>query len=160
MKFSTDLYNSYGSFLQNKFGHRIHKITVNAGFTCPNRDGTVAQGGCTYCNIDSYTPEVARARIPIKQQVQNSIGYLKQRFHAKAFIVYFQPYSNTYAALEHLQNLYEQALEHPEVVGLAIGTRPDCIDEGKLNYLEQLARDYFITIEYGIESSFDKTLRT
>ncbi len=152
-------FNSYGVFLQEKFGHRVHKIPINAGFTCPNRDGTVAQGGCTYCNIDSFTPEAARARIPIREQVASSIDFLKHRFKSKAFIAYFQPYSNTYASLSELQDLYGQALEHPEVVGLSIGTRADCIDDAKLDYFEQLARDYFVTIEYGIESCFDETLR-
>ncbi|MFQ5824953.1 MAG: TIGR01212 family radical SAM protein [bacterium] len=152
-------YNSYGQFLKDKFGTRVHKVPVHAGFTCPNRDGTVAVGGCTYCNIDSYTPRAARARVPIKEQVRTGIEYLKKRLGAKTFIVYFQPYSNTYAPLEHLQRLYEQALEHPEVVGLSVGTRPDCIDEDKLAYFEQMSRDYFVTIEYGIESVHDEILR-
>ncbi|MFQ5707181.1 MAG: TIGR01212 family radical SAM protein [bacterium] len=151
-------YNSYGRFLKEKFGTRVHKVPVNAGFTCPNRDGTVAYGGCTYCSIDSFTPKAASARIPIKQQVQTGIEFLKKRNGAQAFIVYFQPYSNTYASLEHLQRLYEQALDHPEVVGISVGTRPDCIDEAKLNYFEQLSQNYFVTIEYGIESVYDETL--
>ena len=153
-------YNSYGTFLQEKFGHRIHKIPVNAGFTCPNRDGNVATGGCTYCNIASFTPEGARARIPIRQQVDNSIDYLKTRFKAKAFIAYFQPYSNTYAPLSKLQELYETALAHPEIIGLSVGTRPDCVENDKLDYLQQLARDYFVTLEFGIESANDATLRS
>ncbi len=152
-------YNSYGNFLRNKFGCRIHKVPVHAGFTCPNRDGTIAFGGCTYCNIDSYTPESARTRIPIPEQVKTGIEYLKNRVGAKAFLVYFQPYSNTYASVEHLKELYEQALAHPEVVGISVGTRPDCIDDEKLSYFEQLSRQYFVTIEYGIESVHDETLR-
>lgn len=152
-------YTPYGQFLKEKFGQRVHKVPVHAGFTCPNRDGTLAYGGCTYCNIDSFTPEAARARIPIKEQVQNGINYLKKRVGAKAFIVYFQPYSNTYAPLEQLERLYEQALDHPEIVGISVGTRPDCVDEAKLSYFEQLARNYFVTIEYGIESVHDETLR-
>lgn len=159
MPYSDLQYNSYGKFLKDKFGGRVHKVPVHAGFTCPNRDGTVAYGGCTYCNIDSFTPESARARIPIKQQVRTGIDYLKTRVDAKLFIVYFQPYSNTYAPLERLQRLYEQALDHPEVVGISVGTRPDCIDDRKLAYFEQLKRDYFVTIEYGIESAHDETLR-
>ncbi len=159
MNIPAERYNSYGVFLQEKFGHRVHKIPINAGFTCPNRDGTVAQGGCTYCNIDSFTPETARVRIPIQQQVEDSIAYLRGRFKAKAFIAYFQPYSNTYAPLERLQELYEQALQHPEIIGISIGTRPDCLDDDKLDYLQQLARDYFVTLELGIESANDETLR-
>ncbi len=153
-------YNSYGAFLQQQFGHRVHKIPINAGFTCPNRDGKVAFGGCTYCNIDSFTPEAARARIPVRQQLENAIGYLKKRFKAQAFLAYFQPYSNTYAPLYHLRDLYEQALEHPQVVGISIGTRPDCMEQDKLRYLASLARDYFVTVEYGIESVHDATLQT
>lgn len=159
MNFSEIRYNPYSQFLKEKFGQRVHKVPVNAGFTCPNRDGTVAYGGCTYCNIDSFTPESARARIPIKEQVQTGIDYLKKRVGAKAFIVYFQPYSNTYAPLERLEPLYEQALDHPEVVGLSVGTRPDCIDDAKLSYFEQLSRGTFVTIEYGIESVHDETLQ-
>jgi len=152
-------YNAYSTFLKQKFGTRIHKVPVNAGFTCPNRDGTVATGGCTYCNIDSYTPEAARARVPVRQQVHAGIEYLKQRSNARAFIAYFQPYTNTYADLDHLKHLFEQALDHPDVVGISIGTRPDCIEEDKLRYLEKLARDTFVTLEFGIESVFDETLR-
>ncbi len=159
MRSAIHRYNSYGDFLRNKFGERVHKIPVNAGFTCPNRDGKITVGGCTYCNIDSFTPENTRARIPIRQQVQESIDYLKTRLKARRYIVYFQPYSNTYAPLSHLQKLYQEALDHPDIVGLSVGTRPDCMDAEKLDYFEELARDYFVTIEYGIESSSDKTLK-
>jgi len=158
MNFSNGRYNSYGEFLKEKFGHRIHKIPINAGFTCPNRDGTIATGGCSYCNIASFTPETARARIPIRQQVAGSVDYLRGRFKSGAFIAYFQPYTNTYAPLEHLQKIYEEALDHPEIIGISIGTRPDCIDEAKLAYFEELARDYFVTLEFGIESAHDRTL--
>ena len=159
MKFPDIPYNSYSKFLKETFGQRVQKVAVHAGFTCPNRDGTVAYGGCTYCNIDSFTPEAARARIPIKEQVRTGIDYWKTRHDVKAFMVYFQPYSNTYAPLDHLKKLYEEALEHPEVVGISIGTRPDCIDDEKLAYFEDLSQDTFVTIEYGIESVHDETLR-
>ncbi len=157
--FSKLRYNSYGNFLREKFGTRVHKISLHAGFTCPNRDGTVAVGGCTYCNIDSFTPRAARAKVPLREQVQTAIAYLKKRFRANAFIVYFQPYSNTYAPVEYLAQLYAEALGHPEIVGISVGTRPDCIDDAKLDLFEQLSRDYFVTVEYGIESVHDKTLR-
>jgi hypothetical protein len=157
--FSKLCYNSYGNFLREKFGRRVHKISVHAGFTCPNRDGAVAVGGCTYCNIDSFTPRAARAKVPVKEQVLVAIEYLKKRFDANAFIVYFQPYSNTYASVEYLEKLYREALEHREIVGLSVGTRPDCIDDAKLDLFEQLSRDYFVTVEYGIESVHDETLR-
>jgi len=158
MKSSDIPYNSYSKFLKETFGQRVQKIAVHAGFTCPNRDGTVAYGGCTYCNIDSFTPEAARARIPIKEQVRSGIDYWKTRHDIKAFMVYFQPYSNTYAPLEHLKQLYEEALGHSEVVAISIGTRPDCIDDEKLAYFEDLSKDTFVTIEYGIEPVHDETL--
>lgn len=159
MKFSDIPYNPYSTFLKETFGQRVQKIAVHAGFTCPNRDGTVAYGGCTYCNIDSFTPEAARARIPIKEQVRSRIDYWKTRYDIKAFMIYFQPYSNTYAPLEHLKQLYQEALEHPEVVGISVGTRPDCIDDEKLAYFEEFSQDTFLTIEYGIESVHDEMLR-
>ena len=159
MKFPDIPYNSYSKFLKETFGQRVQKVAVHAGFTCPNRDGTVAYGGCTYCNIDSFTPEAARARIPIKEQVRSGIDYWKIRHDIKAFLIYFQPYSNTYAPLDHLKKLYEEALEHPEVVGISIGTRPDCIDDEKLAYFEKLSQHTFVTLEYGIESVHDETLR-
>lgn len=153
------LYNSYGKFLQDKFGARVHKVSVHAGFTCPNRDGTVAHGGCTYCNIVSFTPERARPKYSVRDQIDTGIAFVKKRFEAKKFIVYFQPYSNTYAPAEHLEVLYRDALSHPEVVGLSIGTRPDCIDDEKLAMLANLAHKTFIGLEYGIESVYDETLR-
>ena len=144
MKFSDIPYNPYSTFLKETFGQRVQKIAVHAGFTCPNRDGTVAYGGCTYCNIDSFTPEAAHARIPIKEQVRSRIDYGKTRYDIKAFMIYFQPYSNTYAPLEHLKQLYQEALEHPEVVGISVGTRPDCIDDEKLRLINR-GHDYNCT---------------
>lgn len=156
---SNFLYNPYGKFLQEKFGARVHKVSVHAGFTCPNRDGTVARGGCTYCNIVSFTPERAKPKYLVRDQIDAGIAFVKKRFDAKKFIVYFQPYSNTYAPVEHLEALYRDALSHPEVIGLSIGTRPDCIDDEKLAMLANLARETFIGLEYGIESVYDETLQ-
>jgi uncharacterized protein len=153
------LYNAYGKFLQEKFGSRVHKVSVHAGFTCPNRDGTVAVGGCTYCNIVSFTPERARPKYSVRDQIDAGIAFVEKRFEAKKFIVYFQPYSNTYAPVDHLEALYRDALSHPEVVGLSIGTRPDCIDDEKLVMLAKLARETFVGLEYGIESVYDETLQ-
>lgn len=156
---SNFLYNSYGKYLQEKFGTRVHKVSVHAGFTCPNRDGTVARGGCTYCNIVSFTPESARPKYSVRDQIDAGIAFLKKRFAAEKFIVYFQPYSNTYAPVGHLETLYCDALTHPDVIGLSIGTRPDCIDDEKLQMLAALARETFVGLEYGIESVYDETLR-
>jgi hypothetical protein len=134
-------------------------VSVHAGFTCPNRDGTVARGGCTFCNIVSFTPETARPKYSVRDQIDSVVAFIKKRFEAKKFIVYFQPYSNTYAPVDHLETLYRDALSHPEVVGLSIGTRPDCIDDEKLQMLADLSRETFVGLEYGIESVYDETLR-
>ncbi len=151
-------YNSFGTMLKEKFGCRVYKVIVDAGFTCPNRDGTVAVGGCTYCNNDAFRPRGVDPRKPIPEQVGIGIEYLKRRYRARRFIVYFQPYSNTYAPLEHLMPLYESALDHPDVIGLAVGTRADCVDDAKIAWFENLARSRFVTLEYGLESVHDGTL--
>jgi uncharacterized protein len=151
-------YNAYGPFLKARFGCRVYKVTVDAGFTCPNRDGTVAVGGCTYCNNDSFNPGGTAQPRPIREQVREGIEYLKMRYRARKFIVYFQPYTNTHAVPQALGELYAMALDHPDVVGLAVGTRPDCIDDAKLELFQVLARDYFVTLEYGLESIYNKTL--
>jgi radical SAM protein (TIGR01212 family) len=151
-------FNSYGSFLRDRFACRVHKVIVDAGFSCPNRDGTLSVGGCTYCNNDAFRPESAKGQIPISQQISNGIRYLRSRYRAEKFIVYFQPFSNTHAPLNRLIPLYEEALAQQDVVGLAVGTRPDCIDGGKIEWFEKLARTHFVAIEYGLESVYDKTL--
>ena len=151
-------YNAYGTYLKEKFGCRVSKVAVDAGFTCPNRDGSLGFGGCTYCNNDAFRPSTARRLDPVPLQVEAGIRYLRRRFRAEKFIVYFQPFSNTYAPLERLIPLYEAALQHPDVVGIAVGTRPDCVDEGKIAWFEALARDRFVALEYGLESIHDQTL--
>jgi uncharacterized protein len=151
-------YNSYGRFLREKFGCRVYKVSVDGGFSCPNRDGSLAVGGCTYCNNDSFRPQSAQSLKPISQQVREGIDYLRKRFRAEKFIIYFQPFTNTHAPLETLIPLYEEALNHPDVVGLSLGTRPDCIDEPKLLWLEKLASTRFVTLEYGLQSVHDTTL--
>ena len=152
-------YNAYSSFLRDRYGERIQKVTVDAGFTCPNRDGTVASGGCTYCNNESFNPGYNSAAKSIKQQVAEGMEFLKRRYGTEKYFVYFQPYSNTYASLDRLKRYYEEALSIPGVAGLTIGTRPDCIDREKLDYLQQLAATHDITIEYGLESILDDSLR-
>jgi radical SAM protein (TIGR01212 family) len=151
-------YNAYVDYLKKEFGARIQKVIVDAGFTCPNRDGSKGYGGCTYCNNASFKPPYCEPDMSIKQQVEAGISFLSRRYKVDRFLVYFQPYSNTYASLDKLKNLYEQALSHPLVIGLTIGTRPDCIDQEKLDYLQELTRDYYISVEYGLESPYDKSL--
>ncbi|HSW39071.1 MAG TPA: TIGR01212 family radical SAM protein, partial [Acidobacteriota bacterium] len=151
-------YNAYGLFLREKFGCRVYKVSIDAGFSCPNRDGSVSFEGCAYCNNDSFRPASAARLKPIAVQMEEGIEYLRRRFGARKFIAYFQPYTNTYAPLDTLAPLYEETLEHPDVVGLSLGTRPDCIDEEKLAWLEDRAKDHFITVEYGLQSIYDTTL--
>jgi len=158
-EFQGKYYNTYSDFILNKYGERVQKVTVNAGFTCPNRDGTLAVGGCIYCNNDSFNPAGNDPAKSINQQVNEGIHFLQRRYKTQKYFVYFQAYTNTYAPLEKLKDLYQEALTaHPGVVGLTIGTRPDCVDERKLDYLAGLAEKYDITIEYGLESIYDDTL--
>ncbi len=157
-KTATRHYNAFGQYMKDIYGKAVYKVNVDAGFTCPNRDGTVASGGCIYCNNDSFRPEACSSAESIRKQIERGVPYLRSRYGAEKFLVYFQPYSNTYATVETLETLYREALDNPDVIGLAIGTRPDCIDAGKIALLEELARDYFILVEYGLQSIYDKTL--
>jgi radical SAM protein (TIGR01212 family) len=145
--------------MRKRFGVPVHKVNIDAGFTCPNRDGTVAVGGCIYCNNESFKPGVCRPTLSVREQVRNGKAYVERRYDAKKLLAYFQPYSNTYAPVEHLEALYREALEEPSVMGLAIGTRPDCVDERKLDLLALLAERHFVLVEYGLQSIHEKTLR-
>jgi radical SAM protein (TIGR01212 family) len=131
---------------------------VDGGFSCPNRDGTVGVGGCTYCNNDSFRPQSASRLKSVSEQVKAGIGFLRQHSGASKFIVYFQPFTNTHAPLEKLIPLYEAAIDHPDVVGISLGTRPDCIDEEKIAWLEMLSRTHFVAVEYGLQSIHNATL--
>ncbi|MCL0033883.1 TIGR01212 family radical SAM protein [Thermodesulfovibrionales bacterium] len=152
-------YNAFGAYLKNKFGATVYKVNVDAGFTCPNRDGTLGATGCIYCNNDSFSPSECRTGISLEEQIKNGIKYLSTRYNVKEFLVYFQSFTNTYASVSELERIYRGALSEPSVVGLAIGTRPDCIDEEKIELLESLAEDYFILVEYGLQSIYDKSLK-
>ncbi|MCX6306073.1 MAG: TIGR01212 family radical SAM protein [Bacteroidetes bacterium] len=155
----TRRFNSYTEHIRKTFGGRMQKVVVDAGFTCPNRDGTKGTGGCTYCNNDAFNPSYCNPVEPLHYQIAKGIGFHLVRYRkATKYLVYFQPYSNTYAPLARLKELYEDALAYPDVVGLVIGTRPDCIDEAKLDYLRELSLKHYIQVEYGIESCNDKTL--
>jgi radical SAM protein (TIGR01212 family) len=159
IKQATRRYNAFGQHLKDLFHAPVYKVNVDAGFTCPNRDGTVSVGGCIYCNNDSFRPSACTSAASVRDQIEKGIPYLRRRYGAERFIVYFQPFTNTYAPMETLERLYREALDQPGVVGLAIGTRPDCVDEEKIALLEGLAKDHFILIEYGLQSIHDKTLR-
>lgn len=170
-------YNSFAGYFKKKYGERLQKVVVDAGFTCPNRDGTLASGGCTYCDNAAFHPGYSTASKPVALQIDEGIEFHRVRYRRVSnCLAYFQPYSNTYAPLARLRQVYEEALSHPGVVGIVIGTRPDCVDEEKLDYLHDLASGKIlrgwsrriagnlleaplVTVEYGIESCFDETLR-
>ena len=151
-------YNDFNSYLRNMFGCRVQKITVDAGLTCPNRDGTLSTGGCIYCNSRGSGTGAHARGLSVTQQLINGKDALARRYKAKKFIAYFQSFSNTYAPLPALQSLYAEALNVDDVIGLSIGTRPDCVDDAVLNLLQDYARHYLIWIEYGLQSASDATL--
>ncbi|WP_418991014.1 TIGR01212 family radical SAM protein [Alistipes sp.] len=156
----TRRFNSYAGYFRRLMGGRIQKISVDAGFTCPNRDGTIARGGCTFCNNGAFTPSYCMTGRSIGEQIEEGIAFHRNRYRtAQRYLVYFQSFSNTYAPLARLRDLYAEALAHPQVAGLVVGTRPDCVDPAKLDLLASLARDRYVAVEYGIESTFDATLR-
>jgi uncharacterized protein len=152
-------FNAYSDYFKKNYGSRLQKVSIDAGFTCPNRDGMSGEGGCTYCNNDAFNPSYCSPSKSISQQLAEGIEFLKKRYRQPAsFLAYFQAYSNTYAPVSRLKTLYDEALTFPGVTGLIIGTRPDCIDDDKLDYFRELSEKYFIAIEYGVESCYDKTL--
>ena len=152
-------YNSFVGYFKRKYGERLQKIVLDAGFTCPNRDGKVGRGGCTYCDNAAFHPSYSTAGKSLHQQLDEGIEFHKVRYRTtEHYLAYFQSFSNTYAPINRLRELYEEALSHPSVVGLVIGTRPDCVDEEKLDYLAELAKDHVVIVEYGIESCYDFTL--
>ena len=157
-KTATRRYNAFGQYMKDLYGRPVYKVNVDAGFTCPNRDGSLATGGCIYCNNDSFRPSACTSTTSLHDQIEKGIPYLRSRYGAERFIVYFQPYTNTYASVEVLERLYREALDNPGVVGLAIGTRPDCVDAEKIALLATLSRDHFILVEYGLQSIYDTTL--
>ena len=153
-------FNAYSSYFRTLYGARVQKVSIDAGFTCPNRDGTKGTGGCTYCNNDAFNPSYCIPSKSISRQIEEGIEFHKWRYsEAVSYLAYFQAYSNTYAPVDTLRKLYAEALNYPGVAGLIIGTRPDCIDEEKLAYIKELSQRYYIAIEYGIESCYNKTLK-
>ena len=153
------LYNDFPTFLRKYFSYKVQKISLNAGFTCPNRDGTKGWGGCTYCNNQTFNPDYCRTEKSITTQLQEGKYFFAHKYPEMKYLAYFQAYTNTYAELEGLKRKYEEALKVDGVVGLVIGTRPDCMPEGLLHYLEELNKHAFLMVEYGIESTCDKTLQ-
>jgi len=142
------------------FGSRLQKLTIDAGFSCPNRDGAVGVGGCTFCSNDAFNPSYCNPQKSITQQIQEGKDFHRFRYkRAARYLAYFQAYSNTYAPVETLKTLYEEALSDPDVVGLVIGTRCDCLDDEKLNYIAELSKSYYVVLEIGVQSCYNDTLK-
>lgn len=163
-----DCYNDFGSWLRSRFPYKVQKISVDAGFTCPNRDGHVSFGGCIFCNNKTFNPSYTHKNNiheknqslnqTVKQQIEEGKQFFSRKYPNMRYIAYFQAYSNTYAPLETLRRKYEEALDCEDVVGLVIGTRPDCVNDKILDYIEKLSRQTFVIVEYGIESTNEQTL--
>lgn len=151
-------YNDFPTFLKRLFTGKVQKISINAGFTCPNRDGTVGYGGCTYCNNQTFNPEYCHTEKSVSVQLEEGKRFFAHKYPEMKYLAYFQAYTNTYGELEMLKRKYEEALAVDDVVGLVIGTRPDCMSDTLLDYLETLAQRTFVLVEYGIESTLDRTL--
>lgn len=151
-------YNAYSRYLRARFGERVQKVSLDAKFTCPNVDGTVAKGGCTFCDNRSFSPSRREPIRDISDQLENGITRLKRRYKVDKFIAYFQPATNTYASVERLRPLYAQAIDHEKVVGLSIGTRPDCVAPDVMDLLEEFAEKTFMSVEYGMQTIHNKSL--
>lgn len=154
-------HTTYASVLARRgfAGRRIRKVTVNGGFTCPNLDGTKGRGGCTFCDNRAFSPVAGSRGVPIAGQLEAGIAYHRSRSRVDGFIAYFQPFSGTYGPPDRLESLYRQALAHPDVVGLSIGTRPDCVDAERVALLQRLGAGTFLTLELGLQSAHDESLR-
>ena len=152
-------YNDFSSFIREKFGGRVQKVSIDAGFTCPNKDGSKGTGGCTYCNNNTFNPDYCKPIKPIKVQIEEGISFFSKKYKAQKYLAYFQAFTNTYAPLSDLKKMYEEALDHKDVIGLVIATRPDSIKDEVLDYLQELAvAGNFIKLEFGLESTKNETL--
>jgi len=154
----TKPFRSYSDYIRATFGERVQKVSLDTGFTCPNRDGSKGHGGCTYCNNHSFNPDYCEPRKSIKQQIQEGIDFFAHKYQGQKYLAYFQAYTNTYADYELVESYYREALEHPDVIGLVVGTRPDCVEEPVLALLEELAKDNYVSLEFGVESTINRSL--
>ena len=151
-------YREFGSWLQGRFGCKVQKISVNAGFTCPNRDGTVGWGGCTFCNNQTFNPAYCTPSKSVSRQIEEGKAFFSRKYPDMKYLAYFQAYTNTYGSLGNLRSVYEEALGVEDVVGIVIGTRPDCMPPDLLQYLADLSSRTFLIVEYGVESASEDTL--
>ena len=152
-------YNQYSEHLKNKFGVKVYKITLDAGFSCPNRDGSISSGGCIFCDDGGSFSQAHSNTLSIEEQINVGAEKLSTRFKAKKYMAYFQAYSNTYKPVSELEKIYKSSLNNPDIVGLSIGTRPDCIDDEKLNLIANFKDDYYTWVEYGLQSIHNSTLK-
>ncbi len=151
-------FNDYSSFIRRTFSERVQKLSINAGFTCPNRDGSKGKGGCTYCYNPTFNPDYCKPQINITEQIEKGIKFFAKKYKTQLYFAYFQAYSNTYGDIKLLKRLYSEALAHPKVIGLVIATRPDCLTDEIVDYLTQLSEKYYLIVELGIESTNNETL--
>ena len=158
-KVNTPYYYDYGTWIRHRFPFRVQKISIDAGFTCPNRDGRLSTGGCIYCDNRTFNPTYCQQKDSITQQLEAGKQFFARKYPKMKYLAYFQAYTNTYASIDHLRQLYEEALSVKDVVGIVIGTRPDCVSDELLDYLEDLNRRSFLIVEYGVESANDETLQ-
>lgn len=152
-------YNQFSAYLKNKFGVKVYKITLDAGFSCPNRDGTISSGGCIFCDDGGSYAQTYSNTLSIDEQLKFGMKLQRERFKAQKFMSYFQAFSNTYKPVEELEKIYNSALNHPDIVGISIGTRPDCVDDEKIKLISSYTKDYEVWLEYGLQSVHDKTLK-
>jgi len=152
-------WNDYSNYIKQKFGQRVQKIAINAGFSCPNRDGTIGIGGCSYCDNTSFNPFYCTTEKSITQQINEGIAFFEKKYDSKKYIAYFQAYTNTFSNFNSLVALYSEALSHPKISGLIIGTRPDCISHELLEYLTKLSKQTYLMIEFGVETFNNHTLK-
>lgn len=152
-------YNDFSTHFRNRFAERVQKVSVDAGFTCPNRDGLKGKGGCTYCDNRTFKPSYTNLENSVSRQIEEGIAFFSKKYDSMKFLAYFQAYTNTYAPIDDLKKLYEEALKQPKIVGLVISTRPDCVNNEVLDFLAELSRKVYVMVEFGLESHLDKTLR-
>ncbi len=158
MQFTGKRYLDYSSFIKSTFGERVQKISLDIGFSCPNRDGSKGYGGCTYCNNNTFNPDYCEPTKSVKEQLEQGISFFGKKYKAQKYLAYFQAYTNTYSDLDSLKKMYNEALNVEGVIGLVIGTRPDCISEEIIDYLSFLSKKHFISLEFGVESTLNRTL--
>ena len=157
-KVNTPYYNDYGTWIRQQFPFRVQKISIDAGFTCPNRDGRISTGGCIYCDNRTFNPSYCQRRLPVSAQLEEGKRFFAHKYPDMKYLAYFQAFTNTYAPLSQLRALYEEALQVDDIVGIVIGTRPDCVSDELLDYLAELSQRTFVLVEYGLESTNNDTL--